>query len=116
MPRRPRLFLPHVPLHVTQRGVNCAAIFFDDQDRHHYRRLLGQACRPHGIALHAFVLMDNHVHLLLTAEEAAGLARTMRVAGQCYVQYFNQRHGRSGALCASTWRRSVRSATRGFRR
>lgn len=98
MPRRPRLFLPHVPLHVTQRGVNRAAIFLDDQDRHHYRRLLGLACRQHGIALHAFVLMDNHVHLLLTAGEAAGLARTMRVAGQCYVQYFNHRHGRSGAL------------------
>lgn len=98
MPRRPRLVLPGVPLHVTQRGVNHAAIFFDDRDRLHYRRVLRQACAKQGIAIHAFVLMDNHVHLLLTPSSGKSLAAAMRHSGQCYVQYFNARHDRNGTL------------------
>jgi putative transposase len=98
MPRRARLVLPNVPLHVTQRGVNRAAIFLDDEDRHHYRRLLRQACVTHQVAVHAFVLMDNHVHLLITPTSATSLAMTMRIAGQSYVQYFNARHRRIGTL------------------
>ena len=98
MPRRPRLVLPDVPLHVTQRGVNRAAIFMDDEDRHLYRRLLRQACVAHQVAVHAFVLMDNHVHLLVTPASASALAMAMRLAGQTYVQCFNARHGRSGTL------------------
>lgn len=98
MPRRARLVLPGQPLHVTQRGVNRAAIFIDDEDRHDYRRLLRLACSQHHVAIHAFVLMDNHVHLLLTPETADSLASAMRVSGQCYVQAFNARHRRSGTL------------------
>ena len=98
MPRRARLVLPNQPLHVTQRGVNRAAIFLDDEDRHHYRRLLREACSAYRVAIHAFVLMDNHVHLLLTPQATDSLALAMRVSGQCYVQAFNVRHGRSGTL------------------
>lgn len=98
MPRRARLVLPGQPLHVTQRGVNRAAIFLDDEDRHDYRRLLRLACSEHRVAIHAFVLMDNHVHLLLTPGTADSLASAMRVSGQCYVQAFNARHRRSGTL------------------
>ena len=98
MPRRPRLTLPGIPLHVTQRGVNRAAIFIDDQDRHHYRRLLRDTCVKQSVALHAFVLMDHHVHLLLTPPSSEALAAAMRISGQSYVQYFNTRHGRSGTL------------------
>jgi putative transposase len=98
MPRRARLVLPNQPLHVTQRGVNRAAIFLDDEDRHHYRRLLREACSVYCVAIHAFVLMDNHVHLLLTPQTAASLALAMRVSGQSYVQAFNARHRRSGIL------------------
>ncbi len=98
MPRRARLVLPHVPLHVTQRGVNRAAIFIDDEDRHHYRRLLREACAENDIAVHAFVLMDNHVHLLLTPSRPESLAVAMRAVGQSYVQFFNYRHGRIGTL------------------
>ncbi len=98
MPRSARLILPHVPLHVTQRGVNRAAIFIDDEDRHHYRRLLREACVVNAIAVHAFVLMDNHVHLLLTPSRPEALAVAMRVVGQSYVQSFNYRHGRTGTL------------------
>lgn len=98
MPRRARLILPNVPLHITQRGVNRAAIFIDDEDRHHYRKLLHEACTGNAIAVHAFVLMDNHVHLLLTPPKPEMLAVAMRAVGQSYVQFFNYRHGRSGTL------------------
>ncbi len=98
MPRQPRLELPGVPMHVTQRGVNRCAIFIDDQDRHHYRRLLREACRKHGVAVHAFVLMDNHVHLLLSANRVGQIALAMRASSQAHVQAFNFRHGRSGTL------------------
>jgi len=98
MPRRPRLELPGVPLHVTQRGVNRAAIFIEDDDRHHYRHLLLNACVEHAVAVHTYVLMDNHVHLLLSAHQSGRVSNAMRAVGQCYVQTFNQRHGRSGTL------------------
>ena len=98
MPRTARLVLPSVPLHITQRGVNRAAIFLDDQDRLHYKHVVRDAFVKNGIALHAYVLMDNHVHLLATPMDAKSLCRAMRYAGQHYVQYFNHRHGRSGTL------------------
>ncbi|MGE8247791.1 MAG: transposase [Stenotrophomonas bentonitica] len=98
MPRSARLVLPGIPLHVIQRGVNRAALFIDDEDRRHYLRLLRNACRKHAIAIHAFVLMGNHVHLLMTPSAAEGLAPAMRQCGQNYVQYFNKRYARSGTL------------------
>ncbi|WP_282257966.1 transposase [Stenotrophomonas sp. PS02301] len=98
MPRSARLVLPGIPLHVIQRGVNRAALFIDDEDRCHYLRLLRNACRKQAVAIHAFVLMGNHVHLLITPSTAEGLAPAMRQCGQNYVQYFNKRHVRSGTL------------------
>ena len=98
MPRQPRLYLPGVPLHVTQRGVNHCAIFVDDTDRQHYYQLLRDTTVECDIAVHAYVFMGNHVHLLLTAPGCDALARAMRKAGQCYVQAFNHRHQRSGPL------------------
>lgn len=98
MPRQPRLELPGIPLHVTQRGVNHCAIFLDDGDRRHYRRLLRDACRRYGVAVHAFVLMDNHVHLLVGATVTGCVSQALRQTGQTYVQSFNQRHGRIGTL------------------
>jgi putative transposase len=107
MPRQTRLEMPGLPLHVTQRGVNRCAIFLDDADRHHYRRLLRNACRKHGVAVHAFVLMDNHVHLLVGAEQAGCVSRALRQAGQTYVQSFNQRHGRVGTLWQGRFKSSI---------
>jgi len=98
MPRTPRLMLPGVPLHITQRGVNKGIIFLNDEDRHHFRCLLREALQSGNITLHAFVLMDNHVHLLVTARSTLGLSCAMRRLGQCYVQYFNLRHRRCGPL------------------
>ena len=98
MPRRPRLELPGIPLHVTHRGVNRAATFLDDEDFSHYRQRLGDALAAHGIALHAYVLMTNHVHLLLTPQAPGALSAAMRELGQGYVPNFNRKHRRTGTL------------------
>lgn len=98
MPRRPRLELPGIPMHITQRGVNRAAIFVDDEDRGHYLALLRHELRRACVDLHAYVLMGNHVHLLASASEAGAISAALRRQGQCYVQAFNRRHGRTGTL------------------
>ena len=98
MPRRARLELPGTPLHVTQRGVNRAATFVDDDDCRHYMDLLQSFSKEEGVAIHAYVLMGNHVHLLLSAPACGDISRLMHLVGQCHAQAFNRRHGRSGTL------------------
>jgi len=98
MPRTARLEIPGIPMHVTHRGVNRAAVFIDDIDRSTYLHLLGEALLKHSVALHAYVLMGNHVHLLLSSALAGAVSRALRNATQCYVQWFNRRHGRTGTL------------------
>lgn len=96
MPRLTRLFLPDVPLHLIQRGNNRQCCFHDRQDYQVYLKLLfehAQGCR-----IHAYVLMSNHVHLLLSADTAASSAALMKALAQRYAQYFNWRHRRSGSL------------------
>jgi putative transposase len=98
MPRRARLELPCIPLHITHRGVNRCAVFIDDEDRHHYLRLLGLFAGRNGLAVHAYVLMSNHVHLLTSSSAPGAASEALRRATQCYVQMFNQRHRRTGTL------------------
>jgi putative transposase len=98
MPRRPRLELPGLPLHMTHRGVNRAAVFLDDEDCIAYCHHLGVALAEQDIALHAYVLMTNHVHLLLTPPACGRLSTAMSRLGQRYVPAFNRKHGRTGTL------------------
>ncbi len=98
MARLPRLDLPGIPQHVLQRGNNRLPCFLGDEDRAHYRQLLHEAVLATGCQLHAYVLMDNHVHLLVTPPEAGALGRTMQKLGRKYVGLFNARHGRTGTL------------------
>lgn len=98
MPRRPRLELPGVPMHLTHRGVNRAAVFLDDVDYLEYRRLLRQALGEFEVALHAYVLMTNHVHLLVSAPQIGAVSRAMCLLGKLYVPTFNRRYGRTGTL------------------
>lgn len=98
MPRRPRIDLPGLPHHVVQRGNNRADCFFSDDDRRYYLHLLREACERHETVLHAYVLMTNHVHLLLTPNAPGAMARTLRDVGRDYAQTFNRRNGRSGAF------------------
>ena len=106
MARLPRLSIPGLPHHVLQRGNNRQAVFLDDADRIRYLVLLGEAASRFKVAVHAYVLLDNHTHLLLTPSDADGLAQTLQALGRAYVRYFNDRHGRSGTL----WEGRYRSA------
>jgi putative transposase len=98
MPRGLRLDIPHVPLHITQRGVNRGAIFVDDDDRQHYLMLLAESARDRDLSIHAYVLMGNHVHLLISATRSGATSEAMRQLGQNYVPAFNRRHRRTGTL------------------
>ena len=98
MPRQRRLDLPGVPQHVIQRGNNRQPCFLREQDYRCYLRQLDEAAQAQGCRLHAYVLMTNHVHLLMTPEVAGGVARTMQSLGRRYVGYFNATYRRSGTL------------------
>lgn len=104
MARLPRLILPGHPHHVVLRGNNRQAIFFTDLDRQHWLAVLAEAAAQYRVAIHAFVLMDNHVHLLLSPETAEGLSRMMQAVGRRYVGWFNARHQRSGTLWEGRFR------------
>ena len=98
MSRQPRLDLPDVPQHVVQRGNDRIACFRDDTDRHLYLKTLGDVATSFSCALHAYVLMTNHVHLLVTPSDAGSVARLMQSLGRRYVSAFNHRHERTGTL------------------
>jgi putative transposase len=98
MARRPRLELAGVPLHVIQRGNNRAACFFTDGDRDLYLSCLRDAAGRHACAIHAYVLMPNHVHLLVTPAAPGSVAAMMQDVGRRYVRVFNDTHERTGTL------------------
>jgi putative transposase len=98
MPRRARLRAAGIALHVIQRGNNRSACFYDTDDYAYYLEHLDRFARRFRCAIHAYVLMTNHVHLLLTPEEADGASMLMKFLGQHYVQHVNQRYGRTGTL------------------
>lgn len=96
--RRPRLELPGIPLHITHRGVNRGATFIDDEDFASYLQALDECSRGQGVAVHGYVLMTNHVHLLVSAEAGGAVSRMMQALGRRYVRAFNARYGRTGTL------------------
>ncbi len=107
MARQPRLTVAGYPHHVIQRGNNRQAIVRDDADR---ERLLGlwlEYSRQFKVAIHAWVIMDNHFHLLATPETGDGLPMMMQAVGRAYVRYFNLRHGRSGTLWEGRYRSTL---------
>src|SRR5260370_41602359 len=87
MPRRSRIILSGVPAHIVQRGNNRQPCFFQDQDRSFFLFHLGRWLQPSRCALHAYCLMTNHIHLLLTSESEDGCARLMKHVGQLHAQY-----------------------------
>ena len=98
MPRGPRVIVPGIALHVVQRGHNRRDCFQHDTDYLVYLSNLRDLSARTQCALHAYCLMTNHIHLLLTPSTPQGCATLMRTLGQRYVQYFNRRHQRSGTL------------------
>ena len=104
MARLGRYFLPDQPLHVIQRGNNREPVFFEPDDYRQYLAWLDDAAKEYGVALHAYVLMTNHVHLLVTPEDALGLSRMMQSLGRRYVRYINGRYRRTGTLWEGRYR------------
>jgi REP-associated tyrosine transposase len=98
MARLPRFVLPGHPQHVMIRGNNRAPIFIAEQDYRFYLDKLCDAARKHRCDIHAYVLMTNHVHLLVTPQKVDGISKMIQTVGRYYVQYFNYTHQRTGTL------------------
>lgn len=107
MPRSLRLAVDGVALHVIQRGNNRAACFLTDNERLVYLAQLGRLSERYDCAVHAYCLLTNHVHLLLTPAAVGSLSALMRDLGQRYVQYFNRRHARTGTLWEGRFRSCI---------
>ena len=107
MPRRARLRLAGLPLHLIQRGNNRSACFYADEDYSLYLHHLEELSRKFRCAVHAYVLMTNHVHLLLTPARKDGPSLLMKHLGQRYVQYVNRTYRRSGTLWEGRFRSSI---------
>src|ERR1700741_1960547 len=107
MARRMRLVFPGVALHLIQRGVNRTACFHAEADYLVYLSQLRDLSAKHGCAIHAYCLMTNHLHLLLTPNTAQSCTALMRDLGQRYVPYFNSRHGRTGTLWEGRFRSCI---------
>ena len=104
MPRRPRLALQGVPLHLIQRGNNRQACFFAEEDYRFYLEWLLEHAGKTGCRVHAYVLMTNHVHLLISVDRAEAAGALMKALGQRYVQYVNRGYRRSGTLWEGRFR------------
>lgn len=107
MARLPRLTLPDHLHHVIQRGNNRQPIFQDGEDFDTMLGLLADNAQRCAVAVHAYVLMDNHFHLLATPSASEALPQMMQAVGRRYVQYFNRRHARTGTLWEGRYRSTV---------
>jgi putative transposase len=107
MARPLRVVLPGVPVHVVQRGNNRLPTFGSRDDFARYREFLHQVSGQFGCAIHAYVFMTNHVHLLLTPLDNQAVSRMMKMLGNRYVRYMNTRYHRTGGLWDGRFKSSV---------
>ena len=107
MPRIPRIFLPGYPLHVIQRGHNRGQVFFDQTDAKLYRGWLAEGAARYGVAVHTYVLMSNHVHLLVSPDTAQSLPMCMRHVNWRFSLHSNEARSRTGALWEGRYKAGV---------
>lgn len=98
MPGKSRFQLPGIPQHIIQRGNNREPCFYAETDYQRYLEVLGDALQRNQCELHAYVLMNNHVHLLMTSPSEYGISHTMQDTGRKYVQYINKTYQHTGTL------------------
>ena len=110
MARHPRFILPGQPQHVIQRGNNRQPIFATVRDYEFYVEKLMDAASEHDCQIHAYVLMTNHVHLLVSPARIDGLGKMMQMLGRYYVQYFNYNYKRTGTLWEGRYKASLISS------
>jgi len=104
MPRRARISVPGIAWHIIQRGNNRSPCFFAHEDYQKYLSILRKQAQSHACQVHAYVLMTNHVHLLITPEHCDSASVMMKHLGQRYVQYVNRTYRRSGTLWEGRFR------------
>ena len=107
MARLPRLMLAGQAHHLIQRGNNRQPIVLIDADSQHYLDQLHDCAATHKVAIHAYVLMDNHLHLLATPEAEQGISQMMQALGRRYVGWFNHKYARSGTLWEGRFRAAL---------
>lgn len=107
MPRKPRFYLPGVPVHIVQRGHCRDPVFFDRQDYATYLYRVKESAKKYNVSVHAFVLMTNHVHFLITPSVASSPSNFMQYIGRRYVPYINNKYGRSGSLWEGRYKASL---------
>jgi putative transposase len=112
MARLPRLTVPGYAHHIIQRGNNRQAIFEGQADYELLLELLDENARKHQVAVHGYVLMSNHFHLLATPETAEGIPQMMQAVGRRYVRNYNLRHGRTGTLWEGRYKSTLIQAER----
>lgn len=112
MARKPRFNLIGVPQHVMQRGINCEACFFTEQDYQHYLRELRDASLRTGCHIHAYTLMTNHVHLLVTPCVKHGVSHLMQSVGRRYTRYIHTTYGRTDSFWERRYRASLVESAR----
>ncbi len=111
MPRRARLAIAGIPWHIIQRGNNRSACFYTDDDYRYYLARLKEQAKKHLCEVHAYVLMTNHVHLLVTPKKTESASLMMKHLGQRYVQYINKTYRRSGTLWEGRFRSCLTQET-----
>lgn len=114
MARLPRLVIPNQPHHIIQRGNNRQTIFIDADDYSAFLQWLREAAKTFKVAIHAYVLMPNHVHILASPTDDTGLSRLMQWVGRHYVPYFNKKYSRTGSLWEGRYRATVIDSERYF--
>lgn len=107
MARKPRFDLVGVPQHVIQRGHNREPCFYAKEDYQRYRRDLQEAAERSRARIHSYVLMTNHVHLLVTPEQAYSITHMMQDLGRKFVRYMNRRYRRTGTLWDGRFKASL---------
>ena len=107
MPRKPRFYLPGVPAHIVQRGHSREPVFFENDDYAAYLEWLSEAAERYGCAIHAYVLMTNHIHLLVTPDTQNSISLMMQYVGRHYVPYINYTYGTSGTIWEGRYKASM---------
>ena len=110
MARLPRLVIPHQLHHVIQRGTDDKRIFADDEDYNSFLAWMGEASKLFKVAIHSYVLMPDHLHLLATPTDETGLSKMMQWIGRHYVPYFNGKYQRQGTLWQGRYKATVMEA------
>ena len=107
MPREPRFYLPNVPVHLVQRGHSREPVFFEAQDYATYAHWVKESSKKYDVSVHAFILMTNHVHLLVTSTGIQNISLFMQFIGRRYVPYLNHKYGRSGSIREGRYKASL---------